>query len=77
MYDEEFELADKKASKQPNALQRFYRETMGELRKVSWPTWAEARNLTIIVVVVMIVMGLYLALIDAAASSLLELAIGL
>lgn len=77
MYDEEFELADKKASKKPNALQRFYRETMGELRKVSWPTWAEARNLTIIVVVVMIVMGLYLALIDAAASSLLELAIGL
>lgn len=77
MYDEEFELADKKTSKQPNALQRFYRETMGELRKVSWPTWTEARNLTIIVVVVMIVMGLYLALIDAAASSLLELAIGL
>ncbi|MGQ9834241.1 MAG: preprotein translocase subunit SecE [Candidatus Villigracilaceae bacterium] len=70
-------MADKKASKQPNALQQFYRETMGELRKVSWPTWTEARNLTIIVVVVMIVMGLYLALIDAAASSLLELAIGL
>lgn len=77
MYDEEFELADKKASKQPNALQRFYRETMGELRKVSWPTWTEARNLTIIVVVVMIVMGLYLALIEAASSSLLQLAIGL
>lgn len=70
-------MADKKESKQLNAVQRFFRETMGELRKVSWPTWPEARNMTIIVVVVMIIMGIYLALIDAGASSLLELAIGL
>jgi preprotein translocase subunit SecE len=70
-------LADKKESKQLNAVQRFFRETTGELRKVSWPTWPEARNMTIIVVVVMIIMGIYLALIDAGASSLLELAIGL
>jgi preprotein translocase subunit SecE len=25
-------------SKQPNRLVRFWRETIGELRKVSWPT---------------------------------------
>ena len=38
--------------KEPNGLVRFYRETIGELRKVVWPTWPEARNLTLIVLLV-------------------------
>jgi len=29
---------DKKIAKRPNAIVKFYRETWGELRKVSWPT---------------------------------------
>ena len=42
----------------------FYRETVGELRKVVWPTWLEARNLTIIVLVVIFVMALVLGSFD-------------
>ena len=59
-----------------NAIQRFFRETIGELRRVKWPTWPEARQLTIIVIFVLIIMALFLGLVDWAASKLLILAIG-
>ena len=54
----------KPAKKKGNAITRFFRETTGELRRVSWPTWKEARSLTIVVVLVMIVMALYLGGMD-------------
>jgi preprotein translocase subunit SecE len=62
--------------KRENRLQRFFRETGGELRRVSWPTWPEARRLTAIVVVVLIVMSLFLWLVDVSAERLLTLLIG-
>ncbi len=52
------------AYKQPNAIRRYINETVGELRKVSWPTRKEATNLTIVVLVVMLVMSIYLGLLD-------------
>ena len=62
--------------KRENAIQRFFRETIGELRKVHWPTWPEARRLTIIVIIVLIFMALFLGLVDWGANQLLILAIG-
>jgi len=50
--------------KEPNAIQRWYRETISELRRVSWPTRTEARNLTIIVIIVMIIMAILLGGLD-------------
>jgi len=70
-------LAVKEKSKKPNAIQSFFRETAGELRKVSWPTWPEARQLTLLVLAVMVVMGVLLGLTDGAARSLLNLVLGL
>lgn len=61
--------------KKPNAISRYFRETLGELRKVNWPTWPEARQLTIIVIVVMIVMGVYLSIVDGLGAALIKLAI--
>jgi preprotein translocase subunit SecE len=52
------------ARKQQNAVQRFIRETMGELRKVSWPTREEAINLTKVVLIVMIITGAFLGALD-------------
>ena len=46
--------------KEPNAVVRYYRETVGELKKVVWPTWPEARNLTGVVLIVITVMALAL-----------------
>ena len=64
-------------AKKQNAIQRYFSETSGELRKVSWPSWAEARQLTILVIIVMIVMGIFLGLVDLLANHLLNLALGL
>ena len=63
-------------SKRENRIQRFFRETIGELRRVSWPTWPEARRLTIIVVVVLIIMALFLWTVDISVERLLSLAVG-
>ena len=58
--------------KKQNAIQTFFRETSGELRKVSWPTRADALHLTWMVLLVMVVMGLYLGLVDAAGHALIN-----
>jgi preprotein translocase subunit SecE len=67
----------KKVKNKENAIQRFVRETTGELRKVSWPTWPEARRLTGLVLLVMVVVGIFLASMDFFASELLGLVLGL
>ena len=61
--------------KKPNAVSRYIRETSGELKKVSWPTRREALQLSAIVIVVMVVMGIYLSLVDAVGEQLIKLAI--
>ena len=63
-------------NKRENAIRRFFRETMGELRRVSWPTWLEARNLTVIVIIVLVIMAIFLWLVDLSATRLLSLIIG-
>ena len=71
-------MADKKDSKKQNAIQRFTRETVGELRKVSWPTRQEAWQLTLIVLVVLAFMSIFLGIIvDGIAGQLLNLLIGI
>jgi preprotein translocase subunit SecE len=66
----------KKVKKSENAIQRYFRETSGELRKVSWPTWPEAKRLTGLVLLVMVVVGIFLASVDFFASELLGLVLG-
>jgi len=66
---------DKKSRGLPNAINRFVRETVGELRKVSWPTRQEATNLTIIVLIVMVFMAIFLSLVDLGGAELLNLVI--
>jgi preprotein translocase subunit SecE len=58
---------DKKAARRKpkqNFIRRYLSETIGELRKVSWPTRREAINLTAIVLVVIVVMSLFLGTLD-------------
>ena len=64
-------------AKKQNAIQRYLNETTGELRKVSWPTWMEARQLTILVIIVMVAMGIFLGLVDYGANRLLNAALGI
>ncbi len=68
---------EKKPRKSENAIQRYFRETTGELRKVSWPTWPEARRLTLLVLLVMVAMGIFLGLMDALSKELMNLLLGI
>lgn len=70
-------MAEKdKKGKTTNAIQLFFRETTGELRKVSWPTRPEAMRLTGLVLIVMVVVGFLLAGVEAVAGWLLKLLLG-
>lgn len=59
--------------KKENRMQRWWRETIGELRKVSWPTPQEAWRLTKIVLIVMFSMSVLLGLLDWVFSALITL----
>lgn len=59
--------------KQENAITRFYRETLGELRKVSWPTRQEAINLTSITIVVIVIMSAFFGSLDFIFNQLFAL----
>jgi preprotein translocase subunit SecE len=61
------------AYKQPNAIQRYFGETIGELRKVTWPTRKEATNLTVVVLIVTFAMSMYLGLLDLIFTRLFAL----
>jgi preprotein translocase subunit SecE len=47
-----------------NAIVSYFRETWFELRRVSWPTRAEAGNLTLIVIAVTTFLAIVLGLMD-------------
>ena len=66
-------MPDKKrmVAKKPNALTRWWRETLGELHKVTWPTPQEAWRLTKVVIVVMLAMSALLGLLDFAFTRLI------
>jgi preprotein translocase subunit SecE len=62
--------------KQPRGIRKFYRETVAELRKVSWPTRSEAINLTRVVLIVIFLMGAFLGILDYLFTQLFGLILG-
>ena len=51
-------------------IRRFLNESYSELRKVSWPTREQVRNLTVLVFAVSFVVGLYITVLDVAFQGL-------
>ena len=47
-----------------NRLRRFIDEAWSELKKVSWPTREQVRNLTVLVFAVSFAVGVYITLLD-------------
>jgi len=64
-------------TRQPNAIVRFFRETTGELRKVSWPTRQEALNLTLVVLAGTASTSLFWGFLDFLFTRLFRLLISL
>ena len=46
-------------------IRRFVAEAISELRKVSWPTVTQTRNLTVLVFAVSLAVGVFVAICDA------------
>ena len=59
--------------RQPNRIQRYIKETIGELKKVNWPTRQEAINLTVIVLIVTFAMSAILGVLDLIFSRVFAL----
>lgn len=57
-------------------LGRYLGEVISELKKVVWPTRAETRRLTIMVIIISIVIGLFLGAIDLGFTELASLFLG-
>jgi preprotein translocase subunit SecE len=51
---------------------RFAGDVIAELKKVTWPTFAETRYLTIVVAIVALVMGIFLGGIDLLFGWIIE-----
>jgi preprotein translocase subunit SecE len=46
-------------------IRTYFNEVVSELRKVSWPTREQVRNLTVLVFTISLVVGVYIAILDA------------
>ena len=57
-------------------IQRYFQETVGELRKVSWPTRQEAIRLTEIVIIVIFIMAAILGGLDWVYAKFFGLILG-
>ena len=67
-------------SEKPNIFQRikrWFKETAGELRKVSWPTREEALALTRIVLIVTVIMSAILGILDFIFARLIGLLVNI
>ncbi len=65
----------KAAARKENFIIKYLKETRAELKKVSWPTWREAFNLTGIVIAVTVFMSALLGVIDFIFAKLFSLII--
>ena len=51
---------------------QFVRDTRAEMRRVSWPTWTEVKNTTIITIIAVIFFAVYLFAVDRVWAFLIE-----
>ncbi len=54
-------------------LRRFFDEAWSELKKVSWPTREQVRNLTVLVFVVSFAVGVYITVLDSVFTQVVAL----
>jgi preprotein translocase subunit SecE len=66
-----------KKEKKHGKLAIWWRETIGELKKVAWPTRQQAWRLTGMVLIVMAAMGVFLGILDWLFSKLIQVIITL
>ncbi len=58
-----------------NKIAKFLKEVQTELKKVIWPTREQAVRLTVIVVGVSLVVGMYVGMLDYTLTKLISLVV--
>ncbi len=58
----------KKGPNVTNKISSFFNESWQELKKVSWPSRAEVKNFTLVVIAAVLFVGLYLFVFDSVLS---------
>lgn len=62
------------SSKVPNVPPiRFVREVITELKKVTWPTRGETVKLTVVVIAISVIVGVFIGILDYAMLSITSL----
>ena len=54
-------------------IRRYFDEVWSELRKVSWPTREQVRNLTVLVFAISLVVGIYITVLDTVFQFAIDL----
>jgi preprotein translocase subunit SecE len=54
-------------------IRRYFDEVWSELRKVSWPTREQVRNLTVLVFAISLVVGIYITVLDSVFQFAIDL----
>jgi preprotein translocase subunit SecE len=57
-------------------IRRYFDEVWSELRKVSWPTRVQVRNLTVLVFAISLVVGIYITILDTFFQGVIALLVG-
>ena len=57
-------------------IRRFFDEAWSELKKVSWPTREQTRNLTVLVFAISLAVGLYITVLDFIFSQAVKILAG-
>jgi preprotein translocase subunit SecE len=52
------------------------KESIQELKKVTWPTWEELKGSTLVVMLFSVIMGLYIAGLDVVFSMVIDKIMG-
>ena len=54
------------------SIKTFFIEVNAEIKKVTWPTFKEVRDTTIVVIIAVFIFGIFLYLVDLALGEILK-----
>ena len=57
-------------------IQQYVKESIQELKKVTWPTWEELKGSTLVVILFSVIMGAYIAGLDLIFSKAVDMIMG-
>jgi preprotein translocase subunit SecE len=61
-----------KAGSWPQQTRDYIEEVQAEMRRVSWPSWAQVRATTAVVIAAVFLFAAYFAVVDAVVNSLVN-----